>query len=308
MAIRIWSWLGSVKRQGRKSRGKRSQTMIQRTRLLLMEPLEARELLSVGSPWDNLLARSTPNPHPTGDQPQDGSQMITLSAYTPKPVAPDMGLPEVDQFNQALRQIDDGIMRNPQARPSYWGEATAAGGDQYRLHFCDNGMLITQWTVDFGDGSDPQTVLNKPWIVHAYPGNSSQYAIIVTANGMDGTFTGGMATPRGADQQFNAGSSNTMNRHGPNPNWATQIGAEGQQTTNFEEGSGFDQASPWRWTTAASWSSALRTVASSGWFAIWIAKLTRRRRTGHGLWHRRTRDNSFHRWQCRRQGGGRGPH
>ena len=131
-------------------------------------------------------------------------------------------------------------------------------------------MLVNQWTVNWGDGSPPQQVSNQPWIVHPYAGNPANYAITVTATSLDGTFTTGMGSPPGSlDQDFDGGSGFTTNEssHGRNPNWATQNGSDGQQTTNFEDGNGFDQPAPSPWTTATSSSSAPRPTASSAWSA-----------------------------------------
>ena len=135
------------------------------------------------------------------------------------------------------------------------GETTAAGGDEYKLHLCNNGMLIETWSINWGDGSDPQMIVNQqgagpfsnvPWVTHQYSGNPSQYAITVTAfAGIDGSFTGGTGNPGTLDQSFNPITLNTLaSLHGEahNPEWANQIGDFGQQTTNFENNTGLDQA------------------------------------------------------------------
>ena len=59
-------------------------------------------------------------------------------------------------------------------------------------------MLIGEWTIDWGDGSDPQEVPNQPWVIHQYPGGAGQYAITVTAYSVNGTFSGGMGGTRAA--------------------------------------------------------------------------------------------------------------
>ena len=50
-------------------------------------------------------------------------------------------------------------------------------------------MLIPQWTINWGDGSDPQTVSPQPWVVHQYPA-AGQYTDRVTATSPDGTYSG----------------------------------------------------------------------------------------------------------------------
>ena len=86
----------------------------------------------------------------------------------------------------------------------------------------------------------------QPWVIHAYAGNASQYAITVTAASADGTFTGGMGgTPGALDQTFNADSGPTTNQStitATTPTGPPKSAAYGQQTTNFEGGTGFDQA------------------------------------------------------------------
>ncbi len=231
-----------------RQRRKPSRAPRAKSRRLIVESLEARQLLSGGSPLDPgfaaLLAKMTPDPHPTGDQPSQTASTIALAAYTPATIF-DPGIPEIEPFIQGERQIFSNILSNPAARPSFWGEPAVPGTGQYQLHLCDNGMLVSQWTITWGDGSASQQVANEPWVMHAYAGNASQYAITVTASTMDGAFTGGMGvTPGTLDQNFDGGSGFTMNQssHGRNPNWATQVGSDGQQTTNFEGGDGFDQA------------------------------------------------------------------
>ena len=256
MTNRNWLWGILGKRSRRKQPAKR-----QNNRALQIEPLECRQLLSVApaaytGPSDPdlaaFLAVQTPNPHPTGDPPTSTAQMIPLSAYALPPDAPD----PFPQLAIGLQQIDCSIENNPQARPSFWGETTAAGRDVYKLHLCDNGMLIDSWTINWGDGSDPQTVTNKnafsisqpptntPWITHQYAGDPSQYAITVSAYSFDGTYTGGTGNPGALDQSFNVIPGNAMDSShgGQQPDWAIQNGNVGQQTTNFESNAGFDSA------------------------------------------------------------------
>jgi hypothetical protein len=162
-----------------------------KTRRLLLELLEPRKLLS-GAPsvtLAGLIARMTPDPHPSGDQPADISQEVPLANYTSGFVPPDPGIdPAITQFVLAVQQIYAGIEANTDARPGFWGEDVATGAHEYRLHLDDNGMLVTQWTVDWGDGTDPETDAPQPWVVHQYP-TSGQYTIEVTATSPDGTFS-----------------------------------------------------------------------------------------------------------------------
>ena len=254
-----WFWSGLEKRSKRNRPAKRRTTNGNK-RNLQIEPLECRQLLSVAPPaytgpvdpmitgW---LVAATPDPHPTGDPLSSTAQMIPLSAYTLPPPCPN----PFPQYATGLQQIYSNIENNPQARPSFWGETTAAGGDEYKLHLCNNGMLIETWSINWGDGSDPQMIVNQqgagpflnvPWVTHQYSGSPSQYAITVTAfAGIDGSFTGGTGDPGTLDQGFNPITLNTLaSLHGAahNPEWANQIGNVGQQTTNFEDNAGYDSA------------------------------------------------------------------
>ena len=193
-----------------------------------------------------MLAERTPDPHPSGEQPSDSSGVVVLTEYTPAPIL-DPGIAEMEPLVQGEEQIEASILSNADARPSYWGESLATGGDDYRLHLNDNGMLVSQWTVDWGDGSDPQQVANAPWVIHSYPGGAGQYQITVTAGSPNGTFSGGAggSTGGGLSGYFGTGidtTSTTLHPHGPQPEWANPIGNGGQTTTNFESTPGWDQA------------------------------------------------------------------
>ncbi len=96
--------------------------------------------------------------------------------------------PDIHNFVVGIEQVYSDIADNADARPAYWGESVASGANQYRIHLDDNGMLVTNWTIDWGDGSNPQTVQPQPWVVHQYP-TAGSYTISVTANSRDGTFT-----------------------------------------------------------------------------------------------------------------------
>ena len=183
------SWFAKLLGE-RKPAGRKSAKPF--ARCLRVESLEPRQLLSGVPTLTQLLAQMTPDPHPSGDQPASSSQFVPLAYYTPGMVPPDPGTdPAFTQFIQGVEQIYAGIESNPAARPEYWGEIVATGAQQYRLHLDDNGMLIENWTINWGDGSDPQTVSPQPWVIHQYPA-AGQYTIEVTANSPDGTYS---ATP-----------------------------------------------------------------------------------------------------------------
>ncbi len=248
----LWNWLLGGQKEpsprcgnpSRVIRAKRQRAPLPKGRRLTVESLETRRLLD-GS-LTVLLAKETPSPHPTGDPPSATAQVITLTTYAPLPLN-DPGIPSLEPFFQGLQQIYDNISSDPQARPTYWGEAVDNGGDQYEVHLCDNGMLVKNWTVNWGDGSTPQQVPDsQPWVVHAYAGGAGQYPITVSAIGVDGSFAAGAGdTPGALDGNFDAislgpGGIADWSSHG-NPNWASN-GNNGEQTTNFESGSGFDSA------------------------------------------------------------------
>ena len=95
----------------------------------------------------------TPSPHPSGDMPANPTQLATLSTYTPGMVPPDMpSIPEIHQFVVGVEQVYANIESDPTARPAAWGENMATGGYDYRVHLDDNGMLVSQWTINWGDG------------------------------------------------------------------------------------------------------------------------------------------------------------
>ena len=142
----------------------------------------------------SLLASLTPDPQPSGDQPPQSSQLRTLANYAPLPWPPYTGPdPAVTQFVADFGAVEDAIQANPAARPAFWGETVADAPNQYRLHLDDNGMLLFQWTIDWGDGSQPQVVLPQPWLVHQYAA-AGQYMIVVTAMSHDGIYTGQSST------------------------------------------------------------------------------------------------------------------
>ncbi len=139
-------------------------------RNLTVERLETRAMLS-GAPVHSLadlLVQMTPDPHPSGDLPADMSQVRPLAVYTPQVEVPDMpNIPEIHQFVVGVHQVHVNIENNPAARPAAWGENMATSGYDYRLHLDDNGMLISQWAINWGDGSAPQTIgaaVGRPYV------------------------------------------------------------------------------------------------------------------------------------------------
>ena len=170
----------------------RNRPRVSGFRNLTVERLETRALLS-GAPIPSLsalLGQMTPSPHPSGDMPADVSQIVPLANYTEGFVPFDMPqYPEIHSFVLGIEQVYAGIQNNPDARPAYWGEDVATGSHQYRIHLDDNGMLVRSWTIDWGDGSDPQTVSPQPWVVHQYPA-AGEYTISVTAQSADGSYSG----------------------------------------------------------------------------------------------------------------------
>jgi hypothetical protein len=168
-------------------------------RRLTLEPLEHRTMLT--ATLAQYVALITPNPHPAGDQPAAGAQVITLAAYTPVPLAADDGTgTRTDQYTEAVEPVYAAIAANPAARPAVWVENVAGNPNQICLHFDDNGMLPNYYSVTWGDGSAAQPVPGTvfpnaspnpsptPWVVHQYPA-SGEYAISITAYTLDGTYS-----------------------------------------------------------------------------------------------------------------------
>jgi len=197
-----WSWSGFGKRGGRSRRENRPRAV---SRFLLIESLEPRQLLS-GSPLvdmtasaaevappldavDRLLERLTPQLHPAGhrhtaSESTAAEQVVKLDSYNPRPL-PSLpaNVPELQKLRDGLEKIQSDIRNNPDARPAIWGETTVMGGGEYRLHLDDNGMLVGAWSIDWGDGTQPQLVHGQPWVVHRYANHSAVYRITAQANG-----------------------------------------------------------------------------------------------------------------------------
>ena len=226
---------------------------MRKPRHLLIEPLECRQLLSVApvappdpDPFAAYLAAETPNPHPTGDQPSDTARSFRCRPTLRRRRSSIRASPARSAV-EGLQQIYSNILNNPQARPSFWGETADAGGDVYRLHLCDNGMLIQSWTINWGDGSAPQ-VVSQSAVGHASirgrfrPVRDHRHRLR-----LDGTYPGGTATRRARWTRASiipTRPARPMRLPGThNPDWANQIGSVGQQTTNFESNTGFDQGS-----------------------------------------------------------------
>ena len=182
-------------------------------------------------PIARILAAWTPNPRPTGDRPSGSGGMVVLAAYTPAPIL-DHGIPELRAYYDGLKRIQADILSNPNARPSYWGEALTTGGGEYRLHLNDNGMLISQWTIDWGDGSEPQKVSNQPWVVHRYPGGAGQYQITVTASSLNGTYFAGKGGNTDGAQGRDAGGSDTDSLRGGDGDFDPGLAGLGVQADN----------------------------------------------------------------------------
>ncbi len=161
-------------------------------RFLRVEFLEPRTLLSGSSLTDTLnayLASVTPDPQPSGDQPANLSQEVPLANYSPSPLPPDPGIsPTITQFIAELAQVQAEIADNPAARPVFWAANVTGAANQVCLHLDDNGMLIDRWTIDWGDGSSPQTVSPQPSVIHQYAA-AGQYTIGVTASSPDGSYS-----------------------------------------------------------------------------------------------------------------------
>ena len=141
-----------------------------------------------------VLVEMTPNPHPSGDMPADMSQLVPLTTYTEGVTPPDLTtIPEVHQFVLGVEQIHSDIENNPDARPAFWVQNTA-GTNSARVYLDDNGMLITQWTIDWGDGTTPDVVTPSPWVFHQYAA-AGDYTVSVTAVSMDGSYTSAGVDP-----------------------------------------------------------------------------------------------------------------
>ena len=72
MANWNWFWKRKKKQPPRRSKPRR----------LVLEHLEPRQLLS-GNPFAATLAKVTPDPQPSGDQPSAEAATVSLAAYTP---------------------------------------------------------------------------------------------------------------------------------------------------------------------------------------------------------------------------------
>ncbi len=187
MAKKKRSWLAKLIWPQPKQR---ARPRVKGFRNCTIEQLETRTLLA-GHTFPTLaqvLAEMTPNPQPSGDMPADISQLVPLTTYTEGFTPPDLAeIPEVHQFVLGVEQIHSDIESNPDARPAFWVQTTA-GSNQTRVYLDDNGMVITSWTVDWGDGSTPQTVSPSPWTIHKYS-TAGDYTVTVAAASMAGVFT-----------------------------------------------------------------------------------------------------------------------
>ena len=180
-------WSGWT-RKAREDR-QRTQRANPRKRNLVFESLESRQMLSVSPFLQNILNEKTPDPHPTGDVVTDGSQTITLATYTEGELYQNPGIDEITEFNNDLQAIYDGVAADATERPSYWGEMSAEVSGEYKLHFSDNGMLVTQWNINWGDGTAVETVADQPWAVHSYVGVTGSITISIVAYSKIGQFS-----------------------------------------------------------------------------------------------------------------------
>ncbi len=140
MANWNWFWKRKKKQPPRRSKPRR----------LVLEHLEPRQLLS-GNPFAATLAKVTPDPQPSGDQPSAEAATVSLAAYTPAAIN-DPGVAPLEPYFDGLRQIYSQILDNPAARPAFWGEPVAGSAGQYELHFCDNGMLVNVGRAEIFNG------------------------------------------------------------------------------------------------------------------------------------------------------------
>jgi PKD domain-containing protein len=169
---------------------------LRNVRFLRVEYLEPRCVLSGGhiTSLAQDLINMTPNPGPSGDQPPAGTQEILDTNFTANPPLPDPGISaDITSYLAGVALIATSIESNPAARPGFWGEAVAGSPNQYRIHLDDNGMLISRWVIDFGDGTGPQTFSPQPWVIHQYP-TGGQFTISVTAYSPSGVFTAEAST------------------------------------------------------------------------------------------------------------------
>ena len=83
-------WIMTLPGKG-KAKPARQKPGPSKTRFLRLEALEPRQLLSGVVNLAAVLANMTPHPHPSGDLPADGGQVVPLAVYTPGLVAPDRG-------------------------------------------------------------------------------------------------------------------------------------------------------------------------------------------------------------------------
>ncbi len=181
-------WSGWT-RKARENRQKKTQRTTFGRRNLQFESLESRQMLSISPFLQNILDQKTPNPHPTGDVATDGSQSITLTGYTQGDLFYNPGFAEVTEFNNDLQAIYDGVTADTTERPEYWGEVSSDVSNEYKLHFNDNGMLVTQWAINWGDGTAVEKVSDQPWAVHNYVGVTGSITISVVAYSAIGQFS-----------------------------------------------------------------------------------------------------------------------
>ena len=180
----------------RRKQPRRGKTIASNHRLLRLEALESRSLLSAPDTLAALLPRLTPDPHPSGDQPADASQETRwpITRHSPVRRTP-ASTPPSPSSSRPLRRFTTRSRPTPPPGPPTGARTSPPLRTEYRLHLDDNGMLVRTWTIDWGDGSDPQTVSPQPWVIHQYPA-AGQYTILVSATSPDGTFSAGLDAAR----------------------------------------------------------------------------------------------------------------
>jgi hypothetical protein len=178
-------WLGGIFAAKATERRKSPRLV---TRRLSFEPLEPKLTLSGVPTFAEMLAAATPDPHPTGDQPPSSIQSYPLSYYNEPPPITGLTYAPAQTYFDELQAVEDTIASTSADRPSVWGENVATAANQYRLHLNDNGMLVSGWLVDWGDGTSPQSVSPVPWVVHQYAA-AGDYSITVTAYSIDGSYS-----------------------------------------------------------------------------------------------------------------------
>jgi len=143
--------------------------------------------------------------------PQLTLNWATIKAYglndgTPGGYGYSVGLRATDSnggFNDITTPL---TMYNTPPTLGFTGGTTAGEGTPFSLNlssFDPGADTITQWDINWGDGSPPQVVAGNPSAVsHAFPAGANVYNVTATATDEDGTYTayttgGGASKPVG---------------------------------------------------------------------------------------------------------------